>query len=67
MVIGSGHITTMPNGWMFGILTTRQGWGYLYNKDVTDREEIISDLKKEFGDKLNTREFFLRTTTAKCY
>jgi len=56
----------MPNGWMFGIpLTTRQGWGYLYNQDVTDREEIISDLKKEFGDKLNTREFFFKNYYAK--
>lgn len=35
------------NGWMFGIpLTTRQGWGYLYNDRITSKEDAIEDMSK---------------------
>jgi hypothetical protein len=35
------------NGWMFGIpLTSRQGWGYLFNENLTTDGEAIEDLQK---------------------
>jgi hypothetical protein len=46
------------NGWMFGIpLQTRQGWGYLYNKDITSKEEAREDLQSLMKEPLQTREF----------
>jgi hypothetical protein len=46
------------NGWMFGIpLQTRQGWGYLYNKDITSKEEAREDLQSLMNEPLQTREF----------
>lgn len=46
------------NGWMFGIpLQTRQGWGYLYNKDITSKEEAKEDLQSLMNEPLQTREF----------
>lgn len=46
------------NGWMFGIpLQTRQGWGYLYNDNITSRDEAIEDMKTLFDDELTLREF----------
>jgi len=33
------------NGWMFGIpLMSRQGWGYMYNSDITSKDEAINDM-----------------------
>jgi len=56
----------MPNGWMFGIpLTSRQGWGYLYNSDVTSLDQIVDDMSKHF--KKNKRELNLRTFDFKNY
>jgi len=47
------------NGWMFGIpLTTRQGWGYLYNDTITSKEDAIADIEKIFDNtNLNLKEF----------
>jgi len=49
------------NGWMFGIpLTTRQGWGYLYNDTITTKEEAVDDICdifKEVPENLSLREF----------
>ena len=56
----------MPNGWMFGIpLQSRQGWGYLYNDEVTKMEDIVTDMSKHF--KKNKRELNLRTFKFKNY
>ena len=45
------------NGWMFGIpLTTRQGWGYLYNDKITKDEDAILDLQKILNKKINQNE-----------
>tara|TARA_R100001224_G_C4026406_1_gene151123 strand:+ start:1747 stop:2901 length:1155 start_codon:yes stop_codon:yes gene_type:complete len=45
------------NGWMFGIpLSTRQGWGYLFNKDITSDEEAVLDLEKILDKKINKEE-----------
>ena len=41
----------MPNGWIFGIpLRNRITYGYIHNKDITDKS-IIEDELKEFIDK----------------
>lgn len=46
------------NGWMFGIpLQTRQGWGYLYNSDITSKDEAREDLQSLVKEPLQTREF----------
>lgn len=46
------------NGWMFGIpLQTRQGWGYLYNDNITSKEDAIEDIKILFNNEINLREF----------
>lgn len=49
------------NGWMFGLpLNKRQGWGYLYNDRLTDKEDAIDDIAERFKtpkDKLNLKEF----------
>ena len=37
------------NGWMFGIpLTHRQGWGYLFNDNITSEEEAIKEINEIF-------------------
>jgi hypothetical protein len=57
------------NGWMFGIpLKTRQGWGYLYNDTITEREEAIDDIAQRFRMSpydLKLREFKFKTYYAK--
>jgi hypothetical protein len=57
------------NGWMFGIpLKTRQGWGYLYNDKITEREDAIDDIATRFKVKpedLNLREFAFKNYYAK--
>jgi len=61
--------TATPDGWMFGIpLQTRQGWGYLYNDNITSREQALDNQAKILGiDKasLNTREFSFKNYRAK--
>lgn len=57
------------NGWMFGIpLQTRQGWGYLYNDKITEREDAIDDIAERFKTSpqdLNLREFTFKNYYAK--
>ena len=55
------------NGWMFGLpLKTRQGWGYLFNDNITTREEAVADIEEIFGKKdLNLREFTFTNYHAK--
>lgn len=57
------------NGWMFGIpLTTRQGWGYLYNETLTEKEDAIDDISSRFKVKkedLNLREFSFKNYFAR--
>jgi hypothetical protein len=59
------------NGWMFGIpLTTRQGWGYLYNDTITEREDAIDDIAERFktpAADLKLREFKFKNYRAKVY
>lgn len=58
-----------PNGWMFGIpLKTRQGWGYLYNDTITDREQALDNLQeilKVQVDQNKLREFSFKNYKAK--
>jgi hypothetical protein len=55
------HHQAHQNGWMFGIpLKTRQGWGYLYNDTITNKDDAIQDIADIFNvhkDSLNLREF----------
>tara|TARA_R100001163_G_scaffold2784_1_gene4275 strand:- start:3953 stop:5101 length:1149 start_codon:yes stop_codon:yes gene_type:complete len=45
------------NGWMFGIpLTTRQGWGYLFNDKITSDDEAVKDLEKTLNKKIDKKE-----------
>lgn len=65
------HVAT-PDGWMFGIpLTSRQGWGYLYNKDITSKSEAIKNMSKFFDKKDfnedNLKEFDFKSYRAKKY
>jgi len=57
------------NGWMFGIpLKTRQGWGYLYNDQITDRQDALEDIADRFQtniNDLNLREFTFKNYRAK--
>lgn len=57
------------NGWMFGIpLTTRQGWGYLYNDNITSREDAVADIERIFNTKdLDLREFKFSSYYAKSF
>ena len=49
------------NGWMFGIpLTTRQGWGYMYNDNylsADDAKNKMASILKKSVDELSTREY----------
>jgi hypothetical protein len=65
------HVAT-PDGWMFGIpLQTRQGWGYLYNKDITSKEQAIENMSRFFDkekfDSKNLKEFNFKSYRAKKY
>ena len=57
------------NGWMFGVpLQTRQGWGYLYNDNITSREEAIDDIKQISGvDELELKEFKFKSYYANSF
>jgi hypothetical protein len=65
------HIAT-PDGWMFGIpLQSRQGWGYLYNKDITSKEDAVKNMSTFFKetdfDIDNLKEFNFKSYRAKKY
>ena len=54
------------NGWMFGIpLTTRQGWGYLFNDKITTEEEAVKNINKIFKSNLEKKD--LRDFKFKAY
>jgi len=59
------------NGWMFGIpLSTRQGWGYLYNDTITEREDAVDDIAERFKTSpsdLKLKEFKFKNYRAKTY
>lgn len=63
------HIATQ-DGWMFGIpLQTRQGWGYLYNNKITNKEDAITHMSTYFDkdkfNKDNLKEFNFKSYKAK--
>ena len=60
------HYAT-PDGWMFGIpLQTRQGWGYLFNDNITDVETAKENMKSVLNvDELDLREFKFKSYRAK--
>ena len=48
------------NGWMFGIpLGEKSGWGYLYNSDITGKDEALQDLEQTLSDQKNTDGHFV--------
>jgi len=55
------HHWAHKNGWMFGIpLQSRQGWGYMYNNDITSKDDAIldmCDILKLDPEKANFREY----------
>jgi len=57
------------NGWMFGVpLTSRQGWGYLYNDNITSKEEAMNDIAERFNtvsENLKLNEFKFKSYYAK--
>ena len=59
------------HGWMFGIpLKTRQGWGYLYNDNITKKQDAVKDICKIFNtqeNSLNLKEFNFKNYRAKKY
>lgn len=56
----TGHRAT-KNGWMFEIpLSSRQSYGYLYNDNITSKEEALKDFSQEIGvpvDQLDNIEY----------
>lgn len=72
-VIKEPAISTTPqvqahkNGWMFYVpLTTRQAWGYLYNDNITSKEEAVNNIKELFNtDEVNLNEFTFKSYYAK--
>ena len=65
------HHYATNNGWMFGIpLTSRQGWGYLYNDSLTSKDEATQDIAKIFNKdvtSLQLREFKFKNYHAKTF
>ena len=48
------------HGWMFGIpLNNRTTWGYLYNSDISSKDECFDNIVKVFSDKSNTDDRFI--------
>jgi hypothetical protein len=47
------------HGWMFGIpLKSRQGWGYLFNDNITSKDEAILDIQQIYNTtNLELKEF----------
>ena len=58
------HHWAHKNGWMFGIpLTHRQGWGYLYNDTITDKDDALDDMAsiiKVPKEELQVREYVFK-------
>jgi hypothetical protein len=51
------------NGWMFGIpLKSRQGWGYLFNDNITSEDDAILDIEKMYNtSNLELKDFKFRS------
>lgn len=51
------------NGWMFGVpLKNRKTFGYLYNAQVTPREDAIEDMKRILDtDRLDDKEYVFKS------
>ena len=63
--------TAHENGWMFGIpLQKRQGWGYLYNDEITSKDNALKNFKKITNKNINidnVREYTFKPFKAKKY
>ena len=59
------------NGWMFGIpLRKRQGWGYLYNDEITSKKEAVDNFNKITKQNINyenVREYKFKPFKANKY
>lgn len=57
------------NGWMFGIpLQKRQGWGYLYNDEITSKKDALDNFSEITNKNINIeniREFTFKPFKAK--
>lgn len=55
------------NGWMFGVpLQSRKTFGYLYNDQITPKEEAIADMKRMLGvDEIENKEYAFKCYYAK--
>ena len=54
------------NGWMFGIpLNNRSGWGYLYNSELTTRDECLEDIENIFSNSIDGMKFKLNFDKAR--
>lgn len=52
----TGHKAT-ANGWMFEVpLTTRTSYGYLYNKNITDKTDALLDLSDILNKSISTED-----------
>lgn len=54
------------NGWMFGVpLQSRQGWGYLYNDNITEKSDAILEFNQLLGkENIKFREFSFKSYRA---
>ena len=63
--------TAHKNGWMFGIpLRERQGWGYLYNDEITSKKEAIDNFNVVTRQNINyenVREYQFKPFKANKY
>ena len=63
--------TAHKNGWMFGIpLQKRQGWGYLYNDEITSKDNALKNFKEITNKSINLdniREYTFKPFKAKKY
>ena len=59
------------NGWMFGIpLTHRQGWGYLFNDNITTEQEAVDEINEIFKSnktKKDLRDFNFKPYRVKSF
>lgn len=55
------------NGWMFGVpLQGRKSFGYLYNDQITPKEEAIKDMQRYFEtDHIDNKEYVFNCYSAK--
>lgn len=51
------------HGWMFGVpLKSRKTFGYMYNDNITSKEEAIEDMKKLLGvDEIEDKEYIFKS------